>query len=973
MSKKILALALALVMVCSLCLTPVLAASDAPSKTFPDAENNWAESSINRWGASGVVQGDTDGNFNPGKYLSRAELATILVRLLGLSETAAADTFSDVAANAWYADAVLKNAAAKIMLGDGAGKAMPEQNVTREQAITMIGRALGAKGGAEADLAKFNDAAQVANWSEPFAAAFAAMGILNGVEDGSRVAPQLPIDRASAMALLDKAIASYITAPGDYTVNAENKFVVVNVPNGGNVVVRGTAAGILVTPGNAANLDLKGVTADTLKIDAPVEVNLDSKTSIDTVTVSAGAAKDDKTPVVNNRGTINNLVANDNMTLTGKKPANTTVADGVEVKDSSGSSSSGGGGGSRPSVTTKYDVTVKTAGTAADQISVGLKGLTATNGVYSVSKDAEVEVVVTVAEGADVTYTVSLDAEDVELTGNTFTMPAKAVTVTVTAELKTVEPVEADKTALTAALTAAEAAAKDVAVSTDGKDVAPASKWVTAADKEVLDAAIAAAQAVAEKADATQDEVDAAVAALNDAVKTFEAAKKDGAKEDEPAPVEVDKTALTAALTAAADAKKDVTVNEGNESEVDNGVKFVNKASMDALDAAIAAAQAVADKADATQAEVDKAAADLKAAAETFTKAVKTGTRTGKPVDETYTVSFDVTEGFEDAVKAALEAGEGVTANEDGTYTVVKGTSVTVKLDYDADLYEVTADATTFTVTGDVTVKVTVKLVEQPDEPTDETYTVTLDTVGSVTATLNGADITSEGNVYTVKVDTVVTLVLTYDEDLYTVSVNAEGVTVSAGNTFTMPAKNVTITVTATEIETPDEPETYTVTLDTNANVVAGITGEDVTYEGNVYTVKADTVLTLVYSVANDTDLYTIAADVDGVVIANNGTFTVTANTKVTVTATRKPVLTLVNDTTAKVELTTDVADGIYDIGNDTYAIAADTLITVTVSGDGAYAISSDVTSLTVTSGEAFKMPAENVTLTVVEKKENEG
>ncbi len=971
MSKKILALALALVMVCSLCLTPALAAADAPSKTFPDAENNWAESSINRWGAAGVVTGDTEGNFNPGKYLSRAELATVLVRLLGLSETAPADTFSDVSANAWYADAVLKNAAAKIMLGDGKGKAMPEQNVTREQAITMIGRALGAKGGSEADLAKFSDAAQVANWSEPFAAAFTAMGILNGVEDGSRVAPQLPIDRASAMALLDKAIASYITTPGDYTVNAENKFVVVNVPGGGNVTVRGTAAGILVTPGNTANVSLKGVNADTLKIDAPVEVNLDNKTSIDTVTVAAGAAKGDKTPTVNNRGDINNLVANDNMTLTGKKPANTTVADGVTVNGSTSSGSTGGGGRPNRPSTAEYDVTVKTAGNAADKITVGLKGLTATNGVYSVEEDAEVEVVVTIAEGADVTYTVSVDAEGVEVKDNKFTMPAQNVTVTVEATEKTPDvPDEVKKDDLKAAIDAAQKVADDKNITVNegpAANVDKGVKFVTAAEKKALTDAIAAAQKAFDNANATQAEVDEAVKTLNAAVEAFNKAVKTGEKEA-PKPVEVDKTELTKALTAAADAKKDVTVNEGAEADVDRGVKFVNQATMNALDAAIKAAQAVADNANATQDEVNKAAADLNKAVEDFTKAVKTGTKTDKPEPkpETYTVTLDVKPAGA-AVTATLKD---LTADENGKYTVEDGTEVELVLTYDAKVYEVSVDVNgvkldgaKFTVTKNTTVVITAKVIEKPEEPKDE-YTVTLDTVGNVAATLKGEGITNEGNVYTVKADTLVTLVLTYNKDLYTVSVDAEGVTVSANNNFTMPAKNVTITVTATEIEKPEEPkdETYTVTLDADPNVgveiVAGVTDNgDGTYE-----VKADTVITLVYTIAADANLYTISADV-------SNPYKVTGNVTIHATAVAKPILTLVNNTTAKVELK---ADGIYDIGNDTYAIAADTVVTVVVNdGSGAYTITAD--TQTIANGGTFTI-TKDVTLTVVEEdKKNNG
>ena len=46
------------------------------------------------------------------------------------------------------------------------------------------------------------------------------------MEDGSRLAPLAQIDRASTMALLDKAISDYVTGSSTVTAEDANRFVV---------------------------------------------------------------------------------------------------------------------------------------------------------------------------------------------------------------------------------------------------------------------------------------------------------------------------------------------------------------------------------------------------------------------------------------------------------------------------------------------------------------------------------------------------------------------------------------------------------------------------------------------------------------------------------------------------------------------------------------------------------------------------
>jgi hypothetical protein len=89
-----------------------------------------------------------------------------------------------------------------------------------------------------------------------------------------------------------------------------------------------------------------------------------------------------------------------------------------------------------------------------------------------------------------------------------------------------------NKAALINAIDAANTNKDTTEVSDDGADIEPGNDWVTQAVMDAYTDAIAAAQAVVDKADATQTEVDDAVAALETATSTFDAAKEDGTKED---------------------------------------------------------------------------------------------------------------------------------------------------------------------------------------------------------------------------------------------------------------------------------------------------------------------------------------------------------------------------------------------------------------------------------------------------------
>ena len=247
MKRKILSLILAFTMTVSL----LTVGTGAVEPTYGDTAGHWAESSIERWSAYGIIQG-SNGQFDPNGQLTCAQLATILAKLLKLP--AAKDAgFTDNTADAWYYDAINRCAAAGILNGNGDGTVTPEAPITRERAMVMLARALGIEPIRKPDLAKYTDAAQVSAYAQGYLAAMIKAGIVGGVGD-NRLAPQDNITRASTVTILDRAIGVYADKDG-MTVNAKDgelvlvvakNVKVINAPEGTKIVVADDATGLTV-------------------------------------------------------------------------------------------------------------------------------------------------------------------------------------------------------------------------------------------------------------------------------------------------------------------------------------------------------------------------------------------------------------------------------------------------------------------------------------------------------------------------------------------------------------------------------------------------------------------------------------------------------------------------------------------------------------------------------------------------------
>lgn len=114
--------------------------------TFADVdETSTAYEAVEVLAALGILTGKDEGNFDPEANIKRSEFAAVICRAMN-SEAAASGSyadFNDVSADHWAAGYIGWAAGAGIVNGVGNGNFDPDANVTYQQAVTMIVRAMG--------------------------------------------------------------------------------------------------------------------------------------------------------------------------------------------------------------------------------------------------------------------------------------------------------------------------------------------------------------------------------------------------------------------------------------------------------------------------------------------------------------------------------------------------------------------------------------------------------------------------------------------------------------------------------------------------------------------------------------------------------------------------------------------------------------------------------------------------------------
>ena len=147
--------------------------------------------------ANGVTNGTSATTFGPNVTVTRAQMVTFLWRAHGSPKITGANPFTDVSTSDYYYDAVLWAVANGVTNGTSATTFSPDMDVTRAQAVTFQWRAAGSdtvSGSSFGDVAADAYYVNAVTWA-------VANGITNGT-GGNTFSPDVVVSRAQAVTFL---------------------------------------------------------------------------------------------------------------------------------------------------------------------------------------------------------------------------------------------------------------------------------------------------------------------------------------------------------------------------------------------------------------------------------------------------------------------------------------------------------------------------------------------------------------------------------------------------------------------------------------------------------------------------------------------------------------------------------------------------------------------------------------------------
>ena len=121
---------------------PFVAKGDA----FPDVEaNRWSAHDIEYMADKEVIYGYPDGEFKPSKNLTRAEFAALIFRFTGIKKSNVTNPFVDLDDTHWAYAEILALTNSGLVEGYEDKTFRPENNITRAEVMTVINKLLGRK------------------------------------------------------------------------------------------------------------------------------------------------------------------------------------------------------------------------------------------------------------------------------------------------------------------------------------------------------------------------------------------------------------------------------------------------------------------------------------------------------------------------------------------------------------------------------------------------------------------------------------------------------------------------------------------------------------------------------------------------------------------------------------------------------------------------------------------------------------
>ncbi len=181
--------------------------------SFADTQTHWAQTAINDMGARMIVSGVGNGKYEPDRSITRAEFAAIVVRAMGLAQGTAESSFKDVSLSDWFNGYVDTATGYGLITGYSAEAYGPNDTITREQAMTIIARAikLTELSASTTDseigtpLSKYTDGDAVSDFAKEGVSACLKSGVING-SSATTLSPKANVTRAEVAIMVQRLL-----------------------------------------------------------------------------------------------------------------------------------------------------------------------------------------------------------------------------------------------------------------------------------------------------------------------------------------------------------------------------------------------------------------------------------------------------------------------------------------------------------------------------------------------------------------------------------------------------------------------------------------------------------------------------------------------------------------------------------------------------------------------------------------------
>ena len=176
---------------------------------YEDVPNGyWASCDINKLTCNNILAGYPDGKFKPGIPISRAEMATMMVKGLNIGNCGekASEMFNDIGENHWANQNIASAVNNGIMSGYPNNKFKPDTPLSRTEALTILAKGIDSPMDncqAEEILNRYTDGGSIPDWAKIPVAKVLDKGGLTDFPNSNTISPNRDASRAEIASMLE--------------------------------------------------------------------------------------------------------------------------------------------------------------------------------------------------------------------------------------------------------------------------------------------------------------------------------------------------------------------------------------------------------------------------------------------------------------------------------------------------------------------------------------------------------------------------------------------------------------------------------------------------------------------------------------------------------------------------------------------------------------------------------------------------